>query len=443
MPSCVKISSPVGGTQQLNTKLNELTGGTGLSWVKASDKAGSFPHIMQVIGLPDVDDRTRLELMGFVFLMFLESAKFDMDYHLPLGTAYRCADSLEQAKRLLGYCRTLGICRDVTEGKVPAIALIEDPDFLNLQSREDKERRNRQRNDTRDPRLEVPVRQRDGDNCRWCNVRVHWKGPKTPRDGTLDHLRPGHPGTVETLVVSCRSCNSARKDNPQWDETYELYPEPKMPRYGSATARFLSEHNIPTVPNIGPDRQPNTNRSRSGDAPDDESVESTPSRIRKHVTSSSVAPSVSREVTDTDTSIVTPTLDDSRERLRSAGQPDGSTRRSPGRPGECQAEQFPVRKSDPGVAKKSTHTGALGVPTLRPSKSQSISPRQVSTCRDGTGRDSTGLPGTGLTGTARLGVGSALPGTGLRRVGSGDGSAGSSSGEAVSRRKRGRRHRGR
>lgn len=404
-------------------------GGTGLSWVKASDKAGSFPHIMQVIGLPDVDDRTRLELTGFVFLMFLESAKFDMDYRLPLGTAYRCADSLEQAKRLLGYCRTLGICRDVTEGKVPTIALIEDPDFLNLQSREDKERRNRQRNDTRDPHLEVPVRQRDGDNCRWCNVRVNWRGPKNPRRATLDHLRPGEPGTVETLVVSCMGCNSARKDNPRWDETYELYPEPKMPRYGSATAQFLSDNNIPTVPNIGPDRQLNTSRSRSGDAPDDESAESTPSRIRRRAASSGAAPSLSGEVTDTDTSIVTPTLDDSRERLRGTGQPYGSTRRSPGRPGECQAEQSPVCRSDPGVAKKSTHTGALGVPKLRPSESQSLSPRQVCTCRDGTGLDSSGLHGTGR-------AGSALPGTGLRQVGAGHGSGGSS------RRKRGRRHRG-
>lgn len=395
---------------------------------------------MQVIGLPDVDDRTRLELTGFVFLMYLESAKFDMDYHLPLGTAYRCADSLEQAKRLLEYCKTLGICRDVTEGKVPTIALVEDPDFLNLQSKEDKERRNRQRNDTRDPRLEVPVRQRDGDNCRWCNVRVHWRGPKSPRDGTLDHLRPGEPGTVETLVVSCRSCNSTRKDDPKWDETYELYPEPSQPRYGTATAKFLTDNNVPTKPNIGPDRQPNTNRNRSGDAPDDESAESTPSRIRKRAASSSAASSLSSEVTDAETSIVTPTIDDSRKRLRSAGQPDGSTRRSPGRPGEHQAGHIPARRSVPGVAKKTTHTGALGVPESRKKQSQSLSPRQVYTCRDGTGLDSTGRDCTGLDGTGRPRAGSGLAGTGLRRVGSGrDGCAVGVDSKKRRKRRKGRR----
>ena len=400
--------------------------------MKASDKAGAFPPLMQVIGLPDVDERTRLELTGFVFLMFLESAKFDMDYHLPLGTAYRCADSLEQAKRLLGLCKTLGICRDVTEGKVPTIALVEEPDFLNLQSKEDKERRNRQRNDTRDPRLEVPVRQRDGDNCRWCNVRVNWRGPRNPRRATLDHLRPGEPGTAETLVVSCMGCNSARKDDPKWDETYELYPEPKTPRYGSATATFLSDNNIPTDPNIGPDRQPNTNRSGFGDAPDYESAESTPARIRKRAASSSDEPSVSSAVTDTDASLVTPTLDDSRERPRSAGQPDGSTRRSPGRPGEYQAEPAPVRRPNPGVVKNTTDTGVSGVPKgkKKRQKSQSLSPRQVYTRRDGTGLDSTGkdgtvLDGTGMAGDGRLRVGSALPGTGLRRVRDGTGMAGS------------------
>lgn len=392
-----------------------------MSWVKASDKAGAFPPLMQVIGLPDVDERTRLELTGFVFLMFLESGKFDLDYRLPLGTAYRCADSMQQAKRLLGYCKTLGICRDVTEGKVPMIALVEDPDFLNLQSKEDKERHNRQRNDTRDPRLEVPVRLRDGDNCRWCNVRVNWVGPKNPRRGTLDHLQPGEPGTVETLVVSCMGCNSARRDDPKWDETYELYKEPLAPRYGKATAKFLSDNNIPTVPNIGPDRQLNTNRRGSGDEPGGEPVESTPSRLKRHATPSSETSSSIIGVSAADASVRTPASDDSRKRPRSAGQTHGSTRRSPGRPGEQQAEHPPVRRTNPGSVKSVTNTGDLVVPKTRKTRVKSRLPRQVRTRRDGTGLDFTGQDGTGL---AR---GGPVPdGTGLRPVGSGSGGSGQS-----------------
>ena len=58
------------------------------------------------------------------------------------------------------------------------------------------------------------------------------------------------------MVVACRSCNSARKDNTEWGG--KLLPPPSKPYYGRKTVEFLAENDVivalspesekPTVP---------------------------------------------------------------------------------------------------------------------------------------------------------------------------------------------------
>jgi len=54
------------------------------------------------------------------------------------------------------------------------------------------------------------VRDRDGNNCRYCDQEVNWQDRRGPAGGTYDHVDPTGPTTPENLVVCCRSCNSKK-----------------------------------------------------------------------------------------------------------------------------------------------------------------------------------------------------------------------------------------
>ena len=94
---------------------------------------------------------------------------------------------------------------------------------------------------------------RDGDQCRWCGVEVYWPGKMSARKGTLDHLKPGEAGTVDTLVVACVRCNSARADDPtgSWDQSHELLPAPERPRYGTFTRGMLERAGVLRSAEVG------------------------------------------------------------------------------------------------------------------------------------------------------------------------------------------------
>jgi hypothetical protein len=134
-----------------------------------------------------------------------------------------------------------------------AYKLIDDPAFLHIRLKAEVEWEQQQRNDTNDLRISVPVRERDGDLCRYCRVIVHWKGPKSPRKATLDHTVPKNPdgtrppATAATMVVACLSCNSEFKDA-AGEERAPLLPPPDQPFYGEATAAWLTKNGRPTRP---------------------------------------------------------------------------------------------------------------------------------------------------------------------------------------------------
>jgi hypothetical protein len=83
---------------------------------------------------------------------------------------------------------------------------------------------------------------------------VQWRGKKTNRTGTLDHLRPGEPGTADTLVVACLGCNSGRKNNIElWEDNHTIRPAPANPNYGKWTAKFLTDNGYPVEVNVRSD----------------------------------------------------------------------------------------------------------------------------------------------------------------------------------------------
>ena len=56
------------------------------------------------------------------------------------------------------------------------------------------------------------VRDRDGDNCRYCGREVDWKDRKSERAGTYDHVVPRGGNDPANVVVACKGCNSRKAD---------------------------------------------------------------------------------------------------------------------------------------------------------------------------------------------------------------------------------------
>jgi 5-methylcytosine-specific restriction endonuclease McrA len=60
--------------------------------------------------------------------------------------------------------------------------------------------------------LVAKVKRRDGDRCRYCWEEVVWADRRSAKRGTIDHVDPDGPNSVENCVVACGSCNRAKAD---------------------------------------------------------------------------------------------------------------------------------------------------------------------------------------------------------------------------------------
>ena len=243
-----------------------------MPWAKFGDNAATYPALMQTRGARGADERTVNEVAGWLWRCMIQSAAHLTDYRIDIGTAEMIGGPRTAA--LIRICTAAGLITELPDRSLRTFEAVQDEEFVHIRLREEIQWERQQRNDTRDPGLAVPVRRRDGDQCRWCQTLVQWRGKTTRRSGTLDHLVPGEAGTVATMVVACKGCNSARKDNPQWDDDHELTPPPAVPVYGRWTAEFLTENGYPTTPTVGPGHETSATAAsqrvarRSGSGPD-------------------------------------------------------------------------------------------------------------------------------------------------------------------------------
>lgn len=224
-----------------------------MPWVRSGDTAATYPDLMQVAGDPSADERTVNEVAGWLWRCAGLSGAHKTDYVVDAGTAHMLGGA--RTTELLRLALAAGLMTPTTTSKGhTAYVIVQDPEFIHIRLREEIEWENQQRNDTRTPTLTVPVRRRDGDNCRWCGVLVQWRGKKSNRTATLDHLEPGKAATVDTFVVACLGCNSGRKNNPGlWDDNHQLRPAPAHPNYGKWTAKHLTDNGWPTEANVRSD----------------------------------------------------------------------------------------------------------------------------------------------------------------------------------------------
>ncbi|MGP4995097.1 hypothetical protein [Glutamicibacter ardleyensis] len=217
-----------------------------MSWLKQSDVSANHPLILRVLEVNWVDDRLLNEAYGWVNRCATQSAAFDKDYIVEVGTARQLA-GLSRYKELL---KTVVYCGIFEEKEIeengsmrPVLKLVEDQDLFHMILKSEKEREKNRQADNRRPERSGPVRKRDGDECRWCGVVVKFSSDRrSARVGTIDHIDPrdldsSEPTPFERLVVACKQCNSQRKDGATWDR--DLLPEPSNPYYSKVTAEWL------------------------------------------------------------------------------------------------------------------------------------------------------------------------------------------------------------
>lgn len=106
-------------------------------------------------------------------------------------------------------------------------------DYLDYQPSKEKVKADRASNARRqalfqDSDLKVAIRERDGDNCRYCGVIVGWTDRRGRHGGTYDHIDPRGGNSIENLVVACRACNAAKSQRTPAAARMVLLPVPNQ-----------------------------------------------------------------------------------------------------------------------------------------------------------------------------------------------------------------------
>ncbi len=221
-----------------------------MAWLRESDTSANHPIVLAAHEMDGADDRILNELFGFVNRCATQSSAYEKDYIVTVGTARQMAGSfaryeeLIQAAKFCGYFSEVMI--DVEGEQRKAFKLVEDNDLFHMILKAERAWNNQRQKDNRDTAKTAKVRRRDGDACRYCGKSVDWNDRKSGRGGTYDHLNPGKEGTVETMVVCCKECNSRRQSDPE--QVWELLPVPAEPLYGEETVAFLKKNGSPVEP---------------------------------------------------------------------------------------------------------------------------------------------------------------------------------------------------
>lgn len=209
-----------------------------MPWLRSGDNAATYPSLLQVAARDDSDDRLVNEVAGFLWRCAMQSAGHMTDYEIDMGTAMLMGQSRTVA--LLEVAHWAGLMAPVPESTPERWCIVDDPEFIGIRLKEAVQWERQRDRDRKNPDLTLPVRARDGDSCRYCGTVVNFKAKSGKRSGTYEHLDPGQPADVDTYVVACRGCNSARKDG----DPLPLLPVPSNPYYHPETIGMLTKHGL-------------------------------------------------------------------------------------------------------------------------------------------------------------------------------------------------------
>ena len=210
-----------------------------MAWLRVGDNINTHPLMSRLVEACEYDHALKNEALGLFIAMATSSAAHLTDYVVEPGLVGVLAPGRE--KLLLDLLRAATLVesfKDEEEGRW-LYRLTNDPEFVHMRSRAEVEIDRDRSRDRRNPELTIPVRVRDGDECRWCGRTVKFADHKSRRGGTIDSLNSHKESTIETLVVACRGCNSDRKDG---KPGFKLRAEPVVPYYEPSTIEYINNH---------------------------------------------------------------------------------------------------------------------------------------------------------------------------------------------------------
>jgi hypothetical protein len=326
-------------------------------WLKEGDAAANHPIVLAAMEMEDADDRILNECFGWVNRCATQSAAYEKDYIITIGTAKLMAGSMGRYHALVKAAKFCGYISDteiVVDGeRRQAFKLVEDNDLFHMILKDERAWTNQRKKDQRNPKLTAPVRLRDGDACRYCGKTVSWSDRVSGRAGSYDHTRPGEPATVDTYVVCCKECNGRRNSDP--DSIWRTVPAPEEPLYGPQTVEFLATHNITVTPTYVRPAPPTTKTSAAENTPPVE----TPSKATPGSDEATVPSGPSSDsAAPTDSEATAPPASDQR---RSSGT--GLGQRSPG-------------PSHVGTGRGGTGQVGKGAQLSTPAESPTLKPRR-------------------------------------------------------------------
>lgn len=200
-----------------------------MTWVRNGDEGGMHPIVLAAA--IEGDKRLVNELYGFV-ARCAALAAVQSSYRVTFGQAHLVG--LTRAKVLLekavkyGYMTVVDAVDDEWE-------IVQIHGLIHIKTKEEKEWDARRKRDNRNPKLLVPVRSRDGDNCRYCMRPVSWKNRNGALAATYDHVHNAPADSPDDMVVACFECNREPNDRPP------LQPPPDKPRLGADTKNYLAK----------------------------------------------------------------------------------------------------------------------------------------------------------------------------------------------------------
>lgn len=221
-----------------------------MPWLRMGDTLVTHPLMIRLLEVCKGNHQLKNEAVGVLAQLAIISAAHLTDYWVGYGSLYQIAPGREEAMLEMLCGAGLLFQEEGPEG-YPALRLVDDRELFHMRSKEEVELDRLRSKDKHNIDLLVKVRIRDGDQCRWCGCWVDWRDRRSGRSGTYDSLNGHKNSTPETLVVACRSCNSARGAG----EVKELRdpPTPEEVHYNKHTiafindSRYAKEHDIYVV----------------------------------------------------------------------------------------------------------------------------------------------------------------------------------------------------
>ena len=221
-----------------------------MAWIKVGDNAYTHPKLVACASVAGAPESAVREMFGWFLACSCYSASHYTDYRVDLYIARK--EGGANSGWLIEAAQRTGLVKVREDDGITSLELVQDPEFVGIILKAEKDWNRQQQADTRNPALAVPVRLRDGDQCRYCGTVVSWMGKISPRRACFDHRDPTQGArTPEDLVVACFHCNSSRREHgAEWDRDHPLLPAPVAPIYGVSTAKFLTENGHPMESNV-------------------------------------------------------------------------------------------------------------------------------------------------------------------------------------------------